>query len=130
MIITLALGLGVNAAMFSLLDRVYLRMPAGVSDPQSLRRLWTPMLDKRGRLAASQISVSAEMHARHVAAFDSLATTALFAPQPSVRLGNDPDEVTATVMRASAEFLPVLGVARQEGDCSPATKRSWIRRRA
>lgn len=39
-IVTLALGIGVNAATFSTLDRLYLRTPGGVVDPASLRRVW------------------------------------------------------------------------------------------
>jgi predicted permease len=37
---TLALGLGVNAAVFSLLDRLFARPPAGVTAPGELRRLY------------------------------------------------------------------------------------------
>ena len=37
---TLALGLGVNAAVFSLLDRLFARPPAGVAAPNELHRLY------------------------------------------------------------------------------------------
>ena len=37
---TLALGLGANAATFSILDALYLRPPAGVADPGTLRGYW------------------------------------------------------------------------------------------
>src|SRR5215208_4118141 len=47
-ILTLTLGLGVNAAMFSFLDRVFLRAPSGVGDPGTLRRLWTIEHDRKG----------------------------------------------------------------------------------
>src|SRR5687768_11659690 len=40
-IVTLALGLGVNAAMFSLLDVVLFRAPAAVTEPEGVRRLWS-----------------------------------------------------------------------------------------
>lgn len=39
-VFTLALGIGVNAAMFSLLDVLYLRTPAGVVDPAGVHRVW------------------------------------------------------------------------------------------
>jgi predicted permease len=37
---TLALGVGANAAVAALLDRAMLRPPSGVTDPQTLRRLY------------------------------------------------------------------------------------------
>jgi len=39
-VLTLALGFGVNAAMFSMLDALFLRMPDGVVAPRDLRRLY------------------------------------------------------------------------------------------
>ena len=39
-VIAMTLGLGVNAAMFSFLDDVFFRPPAGVTQPGGLRRLW------------------------------------------------------------------------------------------
>jgi putative ABC transport system permease protein len=39
-VVTLALGIGVNAATFSVLDRFYLRAPRGIEDPSTLRRMW------------------------------------------------------------------------------------------
>jgi predicted permease len=38
--LTLALGLGANAALFSILDRLYLQAPAGVSEPKRVVRLY------------------------------------------------------------------------------------------
>jgi predicted permease len=40
-IVTLALGLGANAALFSLLDRLYLQEPAGVTNAKSVVRLYS-----------------------------------------------------------------------------------------
>ena len=39
-LLTLALGIGANAAMFTLLDAIFLRPPAGVVAPDGVRRLW------------------------------------------------------------------------------------------
>jgi hypothetical protein len=43
-VVTLALGVGANAAVFSLLDRVFTQTPAGIDQPGQLRRLyiWLP----------------------------------------------------------------------------------------
>lgn len=39
-VLTLALGVGANAAVFSVLDRMFGQPPAGVSEPEGLRRLY------------------------------------------------------------------------------------------
>ena len=39
-VVTLALGLGANAAIFSVLDRIFFRMPAGVLAPEGVLRLY------------------------------------------------------------------------------------------
>jgi hypothetical protein len=47
-VLTLALGLGVNMAMFSFLDVVFLRPPGGVQQPEHVRRVWTQMRFRSG----------------------------------------------------------------------------------
>jgi predicted permease len=44
--LTLGLGLGVNAAMFSFLDRVFMKSPAGVSAPGAVRRVYAGLYRK------------------------------------------------------------------------------------
>src|SRR5438132_1483450 len=39
-VLAFALGVGANAAIFSLADRLFLRQPSGISDSSSLRRLY------------------------------------------------------------------------------------------
>jgi len=39
-VITLALGFGVNTAMFSMIDALFFRMPTGVAAPAELRRVY------------------------------------------------------------------------------------------
>ena len=39
-VITLALGIGVNATTFSLMDQLFLRNPDGIADPGAVRRVW------------------------------------------------------------------------------------------
>jgi hypothetical protein len=48
-ILTLALGVGANAAMFSLLDVIYLRAPASVADADAVRRVWSERSSRVGR---------------------------------------------------------------------------------
>lgn len=39
-LVVLALGLGANAAVFSVLDRIFLRLPTGIDAPREIRRLY------------------------------------------------------------------------------------------
>lgn len=45
-VVTLALGLGANAAIFSILDRLYVQPPAGVPAPQEMRRLYQRAINR------------------------------------------------------------------------------------
>src|SRR5882672_6973256 len=47
-IVTFALGIGANAAIFSILDLVYLKPPAGVVKPDQLYRVYTSQAAPRG----------------------------------------------------------------------------------
>ena len=46
--VTLALGLGANAALFSILDRMFLQAPPAVAAPGQLRRVFHSYKDSRG----------------------------------------------------------------------------------
>src|SRR6478672_11523915 len=48
-IVTLALGIGVNATLFSLLDRMFVQLPRGISHPQRVRRLYWRRGESGGR---------------------------------------------------------------------------------
>ena len=113
-VITLALGLGVNAAMFSFLDRVFLRAPAGLGDPGSLRRVWLLNHDEKGALQASPLGVSAEAATALETALSGRASLALFDDQ-LLGVGGDSLTSRSTVIRASANYLPLLGVRAELG---------------
>lgn len=113
-IVTLALGLGVNAAMFSFLDRVFLRAPTGVGEAGSLRRMWLLDHDDKGVLEATPLSVSAEAFAALETALRGRASLALFDDQTLV-VGSDSLTTRSTVIRASANYLPLLDVRAELG---------------
>ncbi|HSQ31383.1 MAG TPA: ABC transporter permease [Gemmatimonadaceae bacterium] len=113
-IVTLALGLGVNAAMFSFLDRVFLRAPTGVADARSLRRLWLMRHDDKGAIEATPMGVSADAFAALETALRGQASLALYDDQ-QLGVGGDSLTSRSTVIRASANYLPLLGVRAQLG---------------
>lgn len=53
-VITLALGLGANAAIFSLLDRLYVQTPPGVAKAEEVRRVYYRRMN-RGELYTGQV---------------------------------------------------------------------------
>ncbi len=108
-ILTLALGLGVNAAMFSLLDVVLFRAPEGVAEPGEVHRLWRyrtfynsggqfwPGYDYPTYVAVEQ-------------ALAGKADLAVLVSPHQVVLGRGEDPRKANVVAASASLFKVLGV--------------------
>jgi predicted permease len=112
-IATLALGLGVNAAMFSLLDVIFLRPPTGVAHPEMVRRVWAerrfrdgaqfwPGYDY-GRFAAIERSLNGQ------------ADLTLYKAPETRKLGRGENAPTVGVSAAAASFFPLLEVTPQLG---------------
>ena len=51
-ILTLALGIGLNAAMFGLLSQLFLQAPPHIEDPDGIHRVWLRQRDGRSDLGA------------------------------------------------------------------------------
>jgi hypothetical protein len=96
--LTLALGLGANAALFSILDRLYLQAPAGVPAPSHLRRFYESYLpqtiDRRVRSVLSPPEFLAV-----AAVLPKQISLAGYQTDLKVRLGKD-DNAPAAVLRA------------------------------
>jgi len=119
-LLTLTLGIGANAAIFTVADRMFLRAPSGIVDPVRLRRLyvrsdWT--VDK-STVINSEVSF---------AAFQTLA--AGLADRAQVVANTRPDTVplilgdartTVRVTYVSDKYFAVLGV-------HPASGRFFVR---
>jgi putative ABC transport system permease protein len=106
-ILTLALGLGVNAAMFSLLDTILFRPPAGVAEPAAVRRLWSLRTFRSGAQYWSGYDYST-----YAAVQQSLAAGAELAlyESPDQRpLGRGEEPPKINVSPASASYFSVLG---------------------
>jgi putative ABC transport system permease protein len=119
-LLTLALGIGANAAIFTVADRMFLRAPRGVVDPASLRRLYVRNHWSTDRSTVINPEVS-------VAAFQYL--TAGLADRAQLVANTRPDTVplgvgdTCSVVRASYvsdNYFAVLGV-------HPASGRFFVR---
>jgi len=112
-ILTLALGLGVNAAMFSLLDVVLFRAPAGVAEPGDVRRLWSLHVFRSGPQYWSGYD-----YASFAAVEQSLsgkADLAMYEGPDKAAFGRGEDPPQLNVAAASASFFTLLGVRPAHG---------------
>ena len=113
-IATIALGAGLNATMFSLLDRVLVRPPAGVSAPLQLRRLYLDpgyAVTQRGSHVFPFFS-----YPNFRALRDAVTGTELIAYTHADSLGlGDGGAVTAHVSYVSPNYFSSLGVRAVTG---------------
>ncbi|HYC49835.1 MAG TPA: ADOP family duplicated permease [Gemmatimonadaceae bacterium] len=109
---TLALGLGVNAATFSVLDRIFLRPPEGVVDPATVHRLWfetSAMRSYDGKSFMMPASSYAEF--RDVAdASSKPGNFALYDTDFALTLRQGDSKSRIRAAFATATYFPVLGV--------------------
>ena len=106
--ITLALGIGANAAIFGIADRLLLRGPEHVRDWTRVVRLYSTVQPKGMRSFTSSYfgHVSYELLKAGSQAFDGVATYAV--NDALLGLGDEAREVKAG--HATADLFPLLGV--------------------
>jgi predicted permease len=107
-IATLALGLGVNSAMFSLLDTVFFRPPAGVARPNEIDRLWFYYRFRDGPKFAEWFDYTSYEAA--AASMSGRAEMAVYRGPDRIALAPGDDPPMASVEGASASYFRVLGL--------------------
>jgi putative ABC transport system permease protein len=108
-VVTLALGLGVNAAMFTLLNAVYLRPPAGVVHPEQLRRLWA---ERNFYRVGRQFwpGYDYQRYERIREGLAGLGTAAIYRGPAQVKVGRGFGAPQAMMVSTSADYFRLLGV--------------------
>lgn len=112
-VLTLALGLGVNTAMFSLLDVILFRPPAKVSEPDGVKRIWSLVNFRSGPQYWSGYD-----YAEYLAfekALSDRADLALYTHPRKFPLGRGEEPPTVNVAGANASMFRVLGVRPSRG---------------
>ena len=116
-VLTLGLGLGVNAAMFTFLDKVFVRAPAGVANPGEVRRLYPALVRPKepgGRVFMGGLFYPQVLEiARHT---DSTLAIGLFASgrdSISITVGANVFPVRRTI--ANTGYFRTLGVRPKVG---------------
>jgi predicted permease len=113
---TLGLGIGVNAAMFSFIDRLFIRPPAGVVAPEGALRLY--MRSTRAITRSGNGVFGSWSYPRFVAVRDRLRDTvpiALYSPSGGtlMRVGSALDSVRRSYV--NQEYFSVLGLRPRIG---------------
>ena len=112
-VITLALAIGANAAMYGLVRRLLLPAPPGISEPSRVARLTLHVVDDDGRPhAASTTSYPAfSALATRADLFDAVAATL-----PGTRtMGRGADAVAVNTIAATGGYFDALGVRPSRG---------------
>jgi putative ABC transport system permease protein len=111
-LLTLALGIGANAATFTVLDRLYLRAPDGVRDAASVRRLWlyhSGITDSEGK-ASHGIALNYPLYRAIRESASNARDLALYGTDNSLFLARDGRKTRVRAVFASASYFHVLGV--------------------
>jgi len=114
-IVTLALGIGANAVVFSLIDRLFFQPPAGVPHPENVRRIvlrYTQSLTResttRGVYNYPEVRSLAEAAPPGV-------TIAAYTPVNELPLGRSPAGPKVVAARVVGDYFGALGVRPEAG---------------
>jgi putative ABC transport system permease protein len=114
-VLTLGLGIGVNGAMFSLLNRIFLQPPARVVQPRDVRRLYLDLRDgfSGARFASSAIAYPQLRALR--AAIDSSVTIGAYIGPESTMVRDGTTRIPARRSLVTNDYFSVLGVRPAAG---------------
>ena len=111
-VLTLGLGIGVNAAMFGVVDTLFLRPPAGVQDADRVVRLYVRRTDPFfGTNTGGVGNYAAFADIRDAAALERVAGVDV----QNLSLGRGAEASQVRVAGVSAAYFPLLGLRPQRG---------------
>ncbi|HEV8410230.1 MAG TPA: ABC transporter permease, partial [Gemmatimonadaceae bacterium] len=118
-VITLALGVGANAAVYSVLQRIYLREPAGIAKGSELRRVYE-RLPAKANMNGSGHEMFVEWfdYPEFSALHDELrghAELAIYKPTDSVAVKEGDNVWPARETFVSSDFFSTLGITPARG---------------
>lgn len=118
-VLTLALGVGANAAVFSVLEQIYLREPAGLTGSAELRRIYERLPANAPMNGAHKLIVIPQFtYAMFAATRQELrgrAEVAAYASSDSESVGQSESAIPARVSYVSENYFATLGVRPARG---------------
>jgi predicted permease len=114
-VLTLALGIGANAAVLSLVDALLIRPPSGVAHPETLRRIYARSNWSVGDVTEIHEAIGVPQFAAIRSALGPRATLTAYTPPDSIVVGRDEDRGIALGSYIDASFFALLGVRFERG---------------
>ena len=111
-VVTLALGLGANASVFSLLDQLYVRAPAGVTAANDVHRLYQTAINRGEPYVRNHFSY-VEIRALHGVAPTGVRVAAYATEK--LRLGHFSDGVEIGANYVEDDYFGVAGIRAMLG---------------
>lgn len=108
-VLTLALGIGLNAASFSVLDMLFLRSPSGVVDPDAVRRVHVEHFNTGDGVPFISQALNYPTYRQIATAIGDSTKVALFTTSNGLRMGPSPRDPRIRGVYASANYFEVLG---------------------
>jgi len=112
-IVTIALGVGANGAMFTLADRLFTRPPSGVEDPGAIRRIYA----RTSFMGGGSMTIRSGFPYRILTLLDSNLASRVrlagYTPPDTMLLQSGGATGVSTIVRGAyvtGSYMPVLGV--------------------
>ena len=114
-VLTLALGIGANAVIFGVVDRLLVRPPALVTDPDRLTRIYFRSADPDGAVAHSPVTTFPMVRALQEEMTTLEDVAGVSTNGWSYTLGSGSEAVEAAVSLVTANYFDLLGIRAARG---------------
>ncbi len=111
---TLGLGIGANATIFGVIDRLLLRAPSGIEGPAGVRRVWVERREGPNEAPAPSRAMT-WLDVEDLRSVDAFRTVAAWSNSNDVTLGEPPNTLRIQATIAEAELFTLLGARPRIG---------------
>jgi predicted permease len=108
-IVLFALGIGANAATFTVADSLFVRPPAGVANPDGLARLYVRTDNTIGRVVTMSSTMAYAAYAELADVLEHRTALAAYTPSDSTAVGIGQERHTLRISYSTANYFPIFG---------------------